>query len=225
MKDEWSLTSFRSVWWQAWIRIEVNFWIQIHIDCETNADPEHWLSVLSALCLFTLGSFLFYFTMMQIRVADPHHFIRIRIQHFRLNTNTDPDPIRIQGFNYQKLGKNYSWKKKLKSYRRSLQLSKEAIQHFKTWTFNFFLLLWVIFALLDPDPDPLTRLNPDPIRIRIRIRNPELHIIGRHQYLWWKGALNLLAQGWNYQVGVTVFDIVFVQLLLYGMVTYRMLLL
>jgi hypothetical protein len=31
-----------------------------------------------------------------------------------------------------------------------------------------YLLLWVIFALLDPDPDPdpLTRLNPDPIRIR-----------------------------------------------------------
>jgi hypothetical protein len=28
--------------------------------------------------------------------------------------------------------------------------------------YNFFLLLWVIFALLDPDPDPLTRLNPDP---------------------------------------------------------------
>jgi hypothetical protein len=24
------------------------------------------------------------------------------------------------------------------------------------------ILLWVIFALLDPDPDPLTRLNPDP---------------------------------------------------------------
>jgi len=55
------------------------------------------------------------------------------------------------------------------SYRRSLQLSKEAIQHFKTWTLtNFFLLLWVIFALLDPDPDPQSRLNPDPIRIRIR---------------------------------------------------------
>ncbi len=33
---------------------------------------------------------------------------------------------------------------------------------------NFYLLLWVIFALLDPDPDPLTRLNPDPIGIRIR---------------------------------------------------------
>ncbi len=40
------------------------------------------------------------------------------------------------------------------SYRRSLQFSKEAIQHFKTWTFtNYCLLLWVIFALLDPDPD------------------------------------------------------------------------
>jgi len=48
----------------------------------------------------------------------------------------------------------------------------------------FFLLLWVIFAILDPDPDskygtnpdPRTRLNPDPIRIRIRIRNPGISI-------------------------------------------------
>jgi hypothetical protein len=32
--------------------------------------------------------------------------------------------------------------------------------------FKIFLLLWGIFALLDPDPDPLARLNPDPIRIR-----------------------------------------------------------
>jgi hypothetical protein len=31
------------------------------------------------------------------------HFIRIRIQHFRLNT--DPDPIQIQDFNDQKLKK------------------------------------------------------------------------------------------------------------------------
>ncbi len=33
---------------------------------------------------------------------------------------------------------------------------------------NFFLFLWIIFALLEPDPvpepDPLTWLNPDPIR-------------------------------------------------------------
>jgi hypothetical protein len=38
------------------------------------------------------------------------------------------------------------------SYRRSLQPSKENIQHFKTWNFFFFLFLSVIFALLDPDP-------------------------------------------------------------------------
>ncbi len=39
------------------------------------------------------------------------HFIRIRIQlqHFRLNT--DPDPIRIQGFNDQKLKKKLLLKK------------------------------------------------------------------------------------------------------------------
>ncbi len=55
------------------------------------------------------------------------------------------------------------------SYRRSLQLSKETIQHFKTWTFtNFFLLLQVIFALLDPDSGsgstgPIeSGSNPDP---------------------------------------------------------------
>ncbi len=103
------------------------------------------------------------------------NFFRIRIQSLMLETNTDPDPdpIRIQGFNDQKLKKNDSWNffffffwsktaiylslglhKVCPSYKRSLQLSKRAIQHFKTWTFtNFFLLLWVIFALLDPDPD------------------------------------------------------------------------
>jgi hypothetical protein len=76
------------------------------------------------------------------------HFIRIRIQHFRLNTDLDPDPIQIQGFNDQKLNKKITAEKKLKlkttiylslglhkerpSYRRSLQISKEATQHFKT---------------------------------------------------------------------------------------------
>ncbi len=111
-------------------------------------------------------------------------------------------PIRIQGFNDQKLKKNYSWNKKLNffwsktaiylslglhkvwpSCRRSLQLLKEAIQHFKTWTFtNFFLLLWFIFALLDPDPDPLALLNTDPIRIRIR--NPA-RILSRMEVIDW----------------------------------------
>ncbi len=39
-----------------------------------------------------------------------------------------------------------------------------AVQNLKF--LNFFLLLRVIFALLDPDP--LTRFNLDPIRIRMR---------------------------------------------------------
>ncbi len=111
-----------------------------------------------------------------------------------MNTNPDPDPIRIRIQSGSRALMTKNWKKitaekffliffwsktaiylslglhkVCPSYRRSLQLSKEAIQHFKTWTFTKnFLLLWVIFALLDPDPDPQTRLNPDPIRIRIR---------------------------------------------------------
>jgi hypothetical protein len=40
------------------------------------------------------------------------------------------------------------------SYRKSLPPSKENIQYFKTRNFLIFstFLLWVIFALLDPDP-------------------------------------------------------------------------
>jgi hypothetical protein len=69
----------------------------------------------------------------------------------RLETNTVPDPIRIQGINDQKLKKkkiqlkilfiffltktaiylSLGLHKVCPSYRRSLQLSKEAIQHFK----------------------------------------------------------------------------------------------
>ncbi len=76
------------------------------------------------------------------------------------------------------------------SYRRSLQFSKEAIQDFKTWTFtNYCLLLWVIFALLDPDPDPdpQTRLNTDPIRIRVHNPGPSI-LLNNFFFLrtWWK---------------------------------------
>ncbi len=73
-----------------------------------------------------------------------------------------------QGFDDQKLGKIYNWKKfdifviknsiylsrvlhKERPNYRSLQLSKENIQHYMKFL-NFFLFLWVIFALLDPDP-------------------------------------------------------------------------
>jgi hypothetical protein len=109
-----------------------------------------------------------------------------------------PIRIRIQSgsgaFMTKNWKKNYSWNfyfifflsktaiylslglhKVCPSYRRSLQLSKEAIQHFKTWAFaNFFyfcgsfLPFWI--RIPNPDPDPQTRLNPDPIRIR----NPAL---------------------------------------------------
>ncbi len=103
-----------------------------------------------------------FYSVFRIRI----HFLQIRIQRLRLDTNTDPytdpdtdpDPIWIQGFNDQKLKKNNSWKKNYiffwsktaiylslglhkvcPSYRRSLPLTKEAIQHFKTWIFSTFV--------------------------------------------------------------------------------------
>jgi hypothetical protein len=45
------------------------------------------------------------------RVADPHSFHPDPDPAFKAEylsgSNTDQDPIRIQGFNYQKLKKNY----------------------------------------------------------------------------------------------------------------------
>ncbi len=85
-----------------------------------------------------------------------------------LQVNTDPDPIRIQGFDDQKLRKKIqlkiffnlffqnlqftcpyaSWKGR-SSYRRSLQPLKENIQHFKKLNLLiFFLCVRVNFALL-----------------------------------------------------------------------------
>jgi len=52
--------------------------------------------------------------------------------------------------------------KRRSSYRRSLQPSKENIQHFKNIKFLCFLFLWVIFALMDPDPDPAIQINAEP---------------------------------------------------------------
>ncbi len=55
------------------------------------------------------------------------------------------------------------------SYRRSLQLSKENIQQFKTRNFfTFFFFLWIIFLswirirIWNADPDPATQMNADP---------------------------------------------------------------
>ncbi len=87
-------------------------------------------------------------------VADPHSFHPDPDPAFwaeyRSESNTFPDPIRIQGFNDQKRKKLLFFYQKLPftlslglhkerpSYWRSLQLSKEAIQHFKTWNFLIF---------------------------------------------------------------------------------------
>ncbi len=69
-------------------------------------------------------------------------------------------------FFYQKLQFTYR-----KASIKDVQVTEEAfssqrehptLQNIKI--LNFFLILWAIFALLDPDPDtdPLTWLNPDP---------------------------------------------------------------
>ncbi len=114
-------------------------------------------------------------------------WVLIRIQHFTLNT--DPDPIRIQGFDdlMTKIEIIYSWKENWSLFDQKLQFtyplasikgvqaigeafspqkgtSVPALQNMKF--LNFFLFLWVIFALLDLDLDPLTWLNPDPVQFR-----------------------------------------------------------
>jgi hypothetical protein len=103
------------------------------------------------------------------------HLIRIRIQHFRLTTNPDSDPIRVQEFEDQKFKKLTTekkfWDQKLQfgyplAYIKNVQVTEEPsalkknIQHFKT----FFLRLWVILPSWiriwipnrDLDTDPLT---------------------------------------------------------------------
>jgi hypothetical protein len=42
----------------------------------------------------------------------------------------------------------------------ALKREHPALQNMKI--LDFFLFLWVIFALLDPDPDPATQINSDP---------------------------------------------------------------
>ncbi len=76
------------------------------------------------------------------------HFIRIRIQHFRLNSNPGSGSRALLTKNWKKITPekkiNFFFKSKTAiylslglhkvhpSYRRSLQLSKEVIQHFRT---------------------------------------------------------------------------------------------
>jgi hypothetical protein len=58
---------------------------------------------------------------------------------------------------------------KLQEKPSALKREHPALQKMKFM--NFFLCLWVIFALLDPDSDPRTPVIPYLIRIRIRIHN------------------------------------------------------
>ncbi len=112
--------------------------------------------------------------------------MRIRIQHFS-NCGSgfriripDPDPnwkkfitgnlifiVLIKIAIYLSLGLH----KGRPSYRRSLQFSKENIQHFKRWKFcpffyffGSFLPSWIRISNLyaDPDPDPAAQINADP---------------------------------------------------------------
>jgi hypothetical protein len=91
--------------------------------------------------------------------------IHLAVFRIRISFNADPDPAVL--FNSdpdadQDLDPGFWWPKikkitaeKNSSYRRSLQLSIEehpALQNLKF--LPFFLFIWVIFALLDPDLDP-----------------------------------------------------------------------
>ncbi len=109
--------------------------------------------------------------MLWIRINSIQIRIQIRIQHFKwIQVQIR---IRIQSGSrdwwpkiaiYLSLGLD----KGRPRYRRSLQPSKQKIQHLKK--INFFLFWWAIFALLDPDResgygsrDPIeSGSNPDP---------------------------------------------------------------
>ncbi len=91
------------------------------------------------------------FPILEIRVSDPYFLIRIRIQtlHFRLNTDPNPDLMTKNWKKFTAEKKKNFWSKTAiylslglnkgrPSYKRSLQLSKENLQHFKTWNFLIF---------------------------------------------------------------------------------------
>ncbi len=96
------------------------------------------------------GCHLIFFCINMLRIRI--HWFWIRIQHSRLSTNSDPD----LGFWWPKIKKKLQLNKSFKffwskiatylflglhngclSYRRSLQPSKENIQHFKTFVGHF----------------------------------------------------------------------------------------
>ncbi len=107
----------------------------------------------------------------EFSVSDPDS---IRIRHFRLSTDPDPDPE----FWSRKIEKNLQVKKNTiclslglhngrPSYRRSLQPSKDNIQHFKTWYFSIFQIFGGHFCPFGSWSGFRIRIHwPDWIRIR-----------------------------------------------------------
>ncbi len=114
------------------------------------------------------------------------HLIRImiRIQHFRLNTDPDPDLIRIQGSNDQIL-KKFTQKKNIKFFcmktynlpiprppERTSKLQKKPSAFKREHPALFFFFCWsflpscirILNPDSHPDKDPWTWLNPDPKR-------------------------------------------------------------
>ncbi len=75
--------------------------------------------------------------------------IRLRIQDF-LTKNVKKLQLKIFFF-YQKLQFTYPWASKFQKKPSALKREHPALQNMKF--LQFFVLLWVIFALLDPDPD------------------------------------------------------------------------
>jgi hypothetical protein len=118
------------------------------------------------------------------RIRIPLIRNRIRIQHFRLNSDSDP------GLWLSKIGKKIPAEKKCNffkikncylptvflrlhkgrpSYRRSLQLSKENIKHFKIWNFLMFFYFLCHFCPSGSGSGFRIRIQrPDWIRFRIR---------------------------------------------------------
>ncbi len=143
--------------------------------------------------IFSMQDILAKFLMIKCRVAFRIHFLRfrIRIQHLRMTTNPDPDPIRIQGFHDQKSKKITAeiffifFDQKLQltypqasrkyvqvigeafsSQRRPSNTSKHELLKKIFYFCGSFLPSWIRIRIPNLDPDPQTRLNPDPIRIR-----------------------------------------------------------
>ncbi len=135
---------------------------------EEAVSPQKRTSCTQNITFFIFLYLLVIFPGLRIRI----HFIRIRIQHFRMNTNPDPDTIRNQGFNDQKLKKNYSWNffiyqtainlslglhKVCPSYRRSLQRPSNTSKHELLQIFFYFcgsfLPFWIRIRIPNQDPD------------------------------------------------------------------------